>query len=72
MPNNYWVFKVKKDGKGKYTKTGLEIFQHRMPEDFWGLREHTDTGRKTPNVAHLESGDCVLFYLVGKYCFLGT
>ena len=72
MLNNYWIFKVKNDSNEEYARTGLEIFQHRMPENFWGLREHNDAGRKTPNVAHLKNGDCILFYLVGKYCFLGT
>ena len=70
--NNCWIFKVKNDSNEKYSRTGLEIFQHRMPENFWGLKEHTETGRKTPNVADLKKWDCVLFYLVGKYCFLGT
>lgn len=63
---------MKDDKNEKFSRTGLEIFHHRMPEHFWGLRECNEAGRKTPNVAHLKKGDFVLFYLVGKYCFLGT
>ncbi len=72
--NNNWIFKVKDDSNGKYTRTGLEIFKHRMNEKVWGIREYTESGKKTANVAHLEKGDQVLFYLCGKdgYCFLGT
>jgi hypothetical protein len=69
---SHWIFKVKDDENEKFNRTGLQIFQHRMPEHFWGLREYTEAGRRTPNVIHLKKGDFVLFYLVGKYCFLGT
>jgi hypothetical protein len=71
---NYWIFKVKDDTNGKYTRTGLEIYKHRMREKVWGIREHTESGKKTANVVHLEKGDKVLFYLCGRdgHCFLGT
>jgi len=71
---NYWIFKVASDENEKYSRKGIEIYKHRMPECFWGLKKLTKTERKTPNVARLKARDFVLFYLVGKegHCFLGT
>lgn len=73
MPQ-YWIFNVKDDENGEYSRTGTEIYSHRMQDCFWGLREFTESRRRTANVAALNEGDVVLFYLVGKdgHCFLGT
>jgi len=54
---NYWIFKVADDENEKYRRKGIEIYKHRMPECFWGLKEFTKTGRRAPNVAHLKAGD---------------
>ena len=72
--SNYWILKVKDDSNKKFTRTGLEIFKHRMNEKVWGIRERTKNGRKTANISHLEKGDKVLFYYCGNggYSFLGT
>ncbi len=72
--SNYWIFKVKADSDGEYSLTGLQIFEHRMQDKAWGIREQTENGRKTPNTALLAENDKVLFYLCGEegYCFLGT
>ncbi len=69
-----WIFNVRDDENGKYSRTGNEIYSHRMRDYFWGLKERTETGRRTANVSSLQEGDNVLFYLAGKdgHCFLGT
>lgn len=71
---NYWIFKVKDDTNGKYTRKGIDIYKHRMKDKAWGLEECSEKGRRTANIGSLESGDRVLFYLCGKdgHCFLGT
>jgi len=71
---NCWIFNVKDDENSKYGRTGNAIYNHRMQDCFWGLREVTEKGKRTANVACLKAGDRVLFYLVGKdgHCFLGT
>ena len=71
---HYWIFNVRDDESGEYSRTGTEIYNHRMQDCFWGLHEFTGSGRRTANVAALNRGDVVLFYLVGKdgHCFLGT
>lgn len=71
---NYWIFKVKDDSDGKHSRTGIEIYKHRMHESVWGIREHTENGKKTANVDNLRKGDRVLFYLCGAegHCFPGT
>jgi hypothetical protein len=75
MAINYWIFNVKKDENRKYSRKGIEIYNHRMCKDhFWGIKEFTKSGRRTPNVTYLKREDNVLFYLVGEegHCFLGT
>lgn len=74
MEKNYWIFNVKDAKNDKYTKTGLQIYDHRMPENFWGIRECTADGKITGNITYLKEGDIVVFYLVGMngHCFLGT
>jgi hypothetical protein len=73
MPN-YWIFNVRDDENAQYSRSGTEIYNHRMQDCFWGLHEFTESGRRTANVAALNEGDVVLFYLAGKdgHCFLGT
>jgi hypothetical protein len=68
------IFNVKDDRNEKYSKKGIEIYEHRMHESFWGLRETTSDGRKAANIANLSEGDNVVFYLMGKEGrrFLGT
>ena len=65
MATNYWIFKVKDEVGGLYGVKGFELFQHRAREGFWGIRERNEKGRLEPNVAELQKGDRVLFYLVG-------
>lgn len=70
---NCWIFNVKDDKSDKYSRKGIEIYNHRMAKDkFWGLQERTASGRRTVNIAYLKKGDMVLFYLVGGHSFLGT
>jgi hypothetical protein len=71
---NYWIFKVRDDSNGNETLTGVKIFNHRMLDKAWGIKEFTEKGRKTPNSGKLEKNDKVLFYLCGKegYCILGN
>jgi hypothetical protein len=71
---NYWIFKVKDDSNGRYTLTGFQIFNQRMEDKAWGIKEFTENGRKTANIAYLREDDKVLFYLCGKdgYCFIGA
>lgn len=71
---NCWLFKVKDDSDGKITRKGIEIYNHRMQDRAWGLKTHSDSGRRTANIDKLRRGDKVLFYLGGKdgHCFLGT
>jgi|SRR3990170_6498385 len=70
----YWVFKVKTEEGGLWRRTGLNIFEHRIKECFWGIHEYSENGRLDANVRGLKKGDCVVFYLVGKggSSFLGT
>ncbi len=71
---NCWIFKVKDDTDGKYTRKGFDIYKHRMRDSAWGLRKYDKNGRRMPNIDKLKRGDKVLFYLGGKdgHCFLGT
>ena len=71
---NYWIFKVTDAKNEKYSKEGIQIYNHRMSEFFWGIKEFTKNGRKAANIDHLRKGDAALFYLVGTrgHCFLGT
>jgi hypothetical protein len=65
---------VADDENEKYSKRGIQIYNHRMRESFWGIKGVTKNGRKAANIDYLKKGDYVLFYLVGKggQCFLGT
>jgi hypothetical protein len=71
---NYWIFKAKDEAGGLYGRKGIEIFDHRIKEQFWGIREYTEKGKKETKLDALEKGDCVVFYLVGKYggSFIGS
>ena len=71
---NHWIFNVKDDENGEYCRTGIEIYNHRMQDCFWGLFEFTESKRRRPNIASLKKGDVVLFYFAGEdgHCFLGT
>ena len=51
---NYWIFKVRDDSNGNETLTGVKIFNHRMLDKAWGIKEFTEKGRKTPNSGKLE------------------
>jgi hypothetical protein len=71
---NYWLFKVKDDSYRNITMKGIDIYKHRMQDKAWGLKTHSESGRRTANIDKLRRGDRVLFYLGGKdgHCFLGT
>jgi len=65
---NYWIFVVTDAKiKGK-EKKGIEIFEQRISDAFWGI------GEKTQNRTKLKKGDNVVFYLGGRegQKFLGT
>jgi hypothetical protein len=61
---NYWIFKVKDEENAKYRRRGIDIFQHRISECFWSFPQFTETGKPTPHIMDLKTGDSVLFYLV--------
>ena len=70
---NYWVFKVTEEVGGLFLRSGIEIYNHRMQDAFWGINLNQE---KTKTKAQqLEEGDHVVFYLVAKghlNRFLGT
>jgi hypothetical protein len=72
--SNHWIFKVNDDSEGKISLEGIKIYNHRMSDRAWGIKEYTKAGRKAANVSHLKTGDRVIFYLCGNdgHCFLGT
>ena len=74
MLTDYWIFKVKDEVSGIFGRRGYNIFEHRIKERFWGLREFDAKGRKDPNLGLLKKGDCVVFYSVAKNgsCFVGN
>jgi hypothetical protein len=71
---SYWIFKVKTEEGGLYRRTGLDLFQHRTREGFWGIMEYNEKGRLEPNIENLKKDDRALFYLVGVNgsSFLGS
>lgn len=71
---NHWIFKVNDDSNEKYALNGIDIYNHRMKDEAWGIKQYIKNGRKAANVAHLRVGDRVVFYLCGNegHCFLGT
>ena len=71
---NYWIFKVKDEFGGLYARKGIEIFEHRTKEGFWGIRALNEKGKLEKNVNQLAKGDFVVFYLVKTTgnCFVGT
>lgn len=74
MVHDYWVFKVKDEVGGIYGRRGYIIFEHRIKEQFWGIKERDENGRAQPNLDLLKKDDYVVFYLVGKSAgrFVGT
>lgn len=71
---NYWIFKVTDEASGLYGRNGVDIFEHRIKEKFWSIREYNEKGKKESKIFFLEKGDFVVFYLVGKFgsSFIGT
>ena len=71
---DYWIFKVKDEVGGLYGRRGFAIYEHRMRDGFWALREQNEKGRLEANISLLKKGDCVVFYVVGLggSRFLGT
>jgi hypothetical protein len=71
---DYWIFKVKDEVGGLYGRRGFAIYDHRMRDGFWALREENEKGRLEANISLLKKGDYALFYLVGLggSRFLGT
>ena len=63
---DFWIFNVKDDQNEKYRKKGIEIYNHRMLDGFWGLREYTSDGRKAANVSSFKENDGIVFYLIGE------
>lgn len=57
---NYWIFVVTDAKIGAKEKKGIEIFEQRISDAFWGI------GERTPNRTKLKKGDNVVFYLGGK------
>ena len=74
LVTDYWIFKVKTEEGGLYRRTGLDLFQHRTREGFWGIMECNEKGHLEANLENLKKDDCVLFYLVGVNgsSFLGS
>ncbi len=71
---DFLIFNVKDDQNKKYHRKGIEIYNHRILEGFWGLREYTSDGRKVANISSLKENDGIVFYLIGEFGkrFLGT
>jgi hypothetical protein len=71
---DYWIFKVKDEVGGLYGRRGSAIYEHRMHDGFWALKEQNGKGRLETNVSLLKKGDHVVFYVVGLggSRFLGT
>jgi len=65
---NYWIFVVTDAKLGSRKKKGIEIYNQRMSDSFWGI------GEGTPNRTKLKKGDKAVFYLGGSegQKFLGT
>lgn len=65
---NYWIFVVQDTKIGTKEMKGIEIYEQRMSDAFWGI------GERTANRTKLERGDKVVFYLGGRegHTFLGT
>ena len=51
---------------GLYGRRGFAIFEHRIKECFWGLREQDSKGKVQPNLDSLKKDDAIIFYLVAK------
>jgi len=71
----YWVFKVKQEVGGLYCRSGTEIYEHRMTDGFWGIKEDPAKSKSVDSLESLEKGDHVIFYLVEpgqESRFLGT
>jgi hypothetical protein len=69
------VFKVKEEAGGLYRRSGIELYNHRMNDGFWGIREDSEKSKSAADLSQLEKGDCAVFYLVepGRESrFLGT
>jgi hypothetical protein len=66
--NNYWIFKVNDQLVDGEPIIGIEVYNKRMKDNFWGLPEDTR------NLSHLQIGDKIIFYLAGDggQKFLGT
>ncbi len=65
---SFWIFPVKDSTIGQERMTGVEIYEQRMKDRYWGIRESAQ------NRKELRKGDLVIFYLAGKggQIFLGT
>lgn len=75
MAVKYWVFKVKEEAGGLYRRSGFELYNHRMSDGFWCIKEDSEKGKSTADLSQLEKGDSAIFYLVepGRESrFLGT
>jgi hypothetical protein len=72
---NYWVFKVKEEVGGIYRRTGTELYEHRMSDGFWAIREDSANEKMAAVLGQLQKDDYVVFYLVEptrEGHFLGT
>jgi hypothetical protein len=74
LATNYWVFKVKDEVGGLYGRRGFAIYDHRMKDGFWAIKEHNEKGKVDTNIGLLKKGDRAVFYLVGlgESRFVGT
>ena len=58
---NYWIFVVKDQKVDDESMKGIEIYNRRMEDEFWGLDENI------PYRKILSKGDRVVFYLAAPY-----
>ena len=65
---------MKDEVGGIFGRRGFSIYEHRMCDGFWAIRERNEKGKAEANVSLLKKGDIAVFYLVGTggSRFLGT
>ena len=56
---------MKDEVGGLYGRRGFAIYDHRMQDGFWAIKEQNEKGRLETNLGLLKKDDQVLFYLVG-------
>jgi len=71
---DYWIFKVQDEAGGIFARRGIDLFEHRINEGFWSIRDYNENGKLNSKVSSLKKGDLAVFYLIDKEdsCFLGS